>query len=84
MKQATFAEAIGLTVKAAGDIERGKKFPKPENLEPIAKALQVPLFELFKFDKGRFCPEPPEFSTTEPPRHTAKKAKKGPKAGSAV
>jgi transcriptional regulator with XRE-family HTH domain len=65
MKQATFAEAIGLSPRETGDIERGKAFPKPENLEPIAKALNVPLKELFDFGKTRFFPPPPPLPTTE-------------------
>jgi transcriptional regulator with XRE-family HTH domain len=39
-----------------GLIERGRGFPKPENLEPIAKVLNVPLKELFDFEKTRYFP----------------------------
>lgn len=76
MKQAAFAEAIGLSVKEAGLIERGKAFPKPENLEPIAKALNVPLKELFDFGKTRFIPPPPALPIIEE-RRTIKKPKQG-------
>ncbi|MDR1894429.1 MAG: helix-turn-helix domain-containing protein, partial [Spirochaetales bacterium] len=31
-------------------IERGTKYPKPENLARIANALEVEVFELFKGD----------------------------------
>ncbi len=78
MKQATFASLIDVSIKAAGEIERGVKFPKPEKLEPIAEALDVPLNELFKYGKDRLCPPPPELPTAEP-RYAAKKAKKSPK-----
>jgi transcriptional regulator with XRE-family HTH domain len=72
MKQAEFAEAIGLSVKEAGLIERGMAFPKPENLEPIAQALNVPLKELFDFAKGRYIPPPPELPISEPRRPVRK------------
>lgn len=75
MKQATFAEAIGLTLKQAGEIERGNSFPKPEKLEVIAKALNVPLKELFDFGKGRFFPEPPAMPSSEGKRGGRKPAK---------
>jgi transcriptional regulator with XRE-family HTH domain len=74
MKQAAFAEAIGLSVKEAGMIERGKAFPKPENLEPIAKALNVPLKELFDFGKTRLIPPPPPLPIIEE-RRAIKKPK---------
>jgi transcriptional regulator with XRE-family HTH domain len=74
MKQATFADAIGLTLKQAGEIERGNSFPKPEKLEIIAKALNVPLKELFDFGKARFFPNPPVMPTTEV-RRAPKKSK---------
>lgn len=76
MKQTAFAEAIGLSVKEAGLIERGKAFPKPENLEPIAEALNVPLKELFDFGKTRLIPPPPALPTTEVSR-TGRKPKQG-------
>ena len=75
LKQATFAEAIGLTLKQSGEIERGNSFPKPEKLEIIANALNVPLNELFDFGKTRYFPSPPAMPTTET-RHPLKKAKK--------
>jgi transcriptional regulator with XRE-family HTH domain len=65
MKQTTFADAIGLTLKQAGEIERGNSFPKPEKLEIIARALNVPLKELFDFGKTRYFPNPPVMPTTE-------------------
>ena len=74
MKQATFAEAIGLSAREAGDIERGRAFPKPENLEPTAKALNVPLKELFDFEKTRYTPPPPPLPTAEV-RRVVKKLK---------
>jgi transcriptional regulator with XRE-family HTH domain len=77
MKQATFADAISLTLKQAGEIERGNSFPKPEKLEIIAKALNVPLKELFDFSKTRYFPTPPAMPTTET-RRPAKKSKRNP------
>jgi transcriptional regulator with XRE-family HTH domain len=74
MKQAEFAEAIGLSVKEAGLIERGKAFPRPENLGTIAHALNVPLKELFDFSKTRYIPPPPELPITDI-RRPAKKRK---------
>jgi transcriptional regulator with XRE-family HTH domain len=76
MKQTVFAEAIGLSVKEAGLIERGKTFPKPEKLEPIAKALSVPLKELFDYGKTRMIPPPPALPITED-RPAPKKPKQG-------
>jgi transcriptional regulator with XRE-family HTH domain len=81
MKQATFAAAIGLTVKQAGEIERGNSFPKPEKLEIIAKALNVPLKELFDFGKNRYFPNPPAMPTTES-RQTTRKSKKSTRSNS--
>ncbi len=72
MKQEVFSEAIGLTAKAAGDIERGMAFPKPEKLEKIAAALKVPLKELFDFEDSRYIPPPPPLQTTEKPRAARK------------
>jgi hypothetical protein len=46
----------------------------PENLEPIAKALNVPLKELFDFEKTRYLPPPPPLPTTEA-RRVVKKLK---------
>jgi transcriptional regulator with XRE-family HTH domain len=75
MKQATFAEAIGLTLKQAGEIERGNSFPKPEKLELIAEALNVPLKELFDFGKSRYFPPPPAMLEDDV-RRSPRKAKK--------
>ena len=85
MKQATFAEAIGLTLKQAGEIERGNSFPKPEKLEIIAKALNVPLKELFDFGKTRYFPNPPAMPTTEA-RGSGRRARKSsqPSTGSST
>ena len=72
LKQSAFAEAIGLSLKEAGLIERGEAFPRPENLEPIAKALNVPLKELFDFGKTRLIPPPPALPTVEVRRNVKK------------
>jgi len=70
MKQATFAEAIDLSLKQAGEIERGNSFPKAEKLEVIAKVLNVPLKELFDFSKNRYFPTPPGMPASETRRGT--------------
>lgn len=45
--QEQLAEAIGINSTALSDIERGKTYPLPENLEKIAKALKIPCELLF-------------------------------------
>ena len=65
MKRETFSEAISLSAKSAAEIEKGRAFPRPENLEKIAEVLRVPLKELFDYGDSRYCPPPPPLNTTE-------------------
>jgi transcriptional regulator with XRE-family HTH domain len=58
MKREAFSEAVGMSKTSAGEIEKGRSFPKPENLEKIAKVLNVPLKELFDYSDKRFFPAP--------------------------
>ncbi len=45
--QEQLAEIIGINATALSDIERGKTYPLPENLEKIANALKIPCELLF-------------------------------------
>lgn len=51
--QEQLADQTGLTVESISNIERGIHGPKFDNLEKIAKALGVPVKDLFEFDSGR-------------------------------
>ncbi len=44
--QAELAEKAGISVGFVGEVEMGRKFPSPEKLEGIAKALGVRAFRL--------------------------------------
>ena len=48
--QADLAEKADISIIFLSNIERGIKFPKPEGMSRIAKALNVEVFELFKAD----------------------------------
>jgi transcriptional regulator with XRE-family HTH domain len=48
--QAGLAEKADISIIFLSNIERGVKFPKPEVMSRIAKALEVDVFELFKAD----------------------------------
>jgi len=48
--QAVLAEKSDISVIFLSNIERGAKYPKPDILARIAKALDVEVFELFKGD----------------------------------
>ena len=48
--QAVLAEKAGISVIFLSSIERGTKYPKPDILARIARALEVEVFELFKGD----------------------------------
>jgi transcriptional regulator with XRE-family HTH domain len=48
--QADLAEKADISVIFLSNIERGVKFPKPEIMSRIARALEVEVFELFKAD----------------------------------
>lgn len=47
MTQEYLSEKIGINTSALSDLERGKTFPKPENLVKIAQALDIPYELLF-------------------------------------
>jgi transcriptional regulator with XRE-family HTH domain len=44
--QAELAERAGISVGYVGEVEMGRKFPSPEKLEGIAKALDLRPFRL--------------------------------------
>jgi transcriptional regulator with XRE-family HTH domain len=48
--QADLAEKANISIIFLSNIERGVKFPMPEVMARIAKALEVEVFELFKTD----------------------------------
>jgi transcriptional regulator with XRE-family HTH domain len=48
--QAVLAEKADISIIFLSSIERGTKYPKPDILARIAKALEVEVFELFKGD----------------------------------
>lgn len=50
MTQEQFAEATDLSVNFISFVERGIKSPSLANIGRIAKALNVPVMELFNFE----------------------------------
>jgi len=48
--QADLAEKADISITFLSTIERGIKFPQPDILSKLAKALDVEVFELFKAD----------------------------------
>ncbi len=48
--QEQLANETGLTVESISNMERGIFGPKFDNLEKIAKTLEVPVKDLFEFD----------------------------------
>lgn len=50
LTQEQLADQTELTVESISNIERGIFGPKFDNLERIAKVLDVPVRELFEFD----------------------------------
>lgn len=48
--QSQLAEMIAVEVVTVSRIENGSWFPKKENLENIAKALNVPIKDLFDYE----------------------------------
>jgi transcriptional regulator with XRE-family HTH domain len=45
--QADLAEHAEISINFLGDIERGKKWPHPETLSNLARALDISVFQLF-------------------------------------
>jgi len=50
LSQADLAEKADISITFLSTIERGIKFPQPDILSKLAKALDVEVFELFKHD----------------------------------
>jgi len=50
LSQADLAEKANISITFLSTIERGIKFPQPDILSKLAKALDVEVFELFKTD----------------------------------
>jgi len=50
LTQAELAERADISIIYLSNIERGAKFPKPAILLQLAEALEVELYELFKFN----------------------------------
>jgi len=50
LSQADLAEKADISITFLSTIERGIKFPQPNILSKLAKALDVEVFELFKPD----------------------------------
>jgi len=50
--QGDLAENADISINFLGDIERGKKWPSPETLSKISKALEVDVHELFVTKKA--------------------------------
>ena len=50
LTQAVLSEKAGISIIFLSSIERGTKYPQPDILARIAKALNVEVFELFKGD----------------------------------
>ncbi|MDR1986252.1 MAG: helix-turn-helix domain-containing protein [Treponema sp.] len=50
LSQADLAEKADISITFLSAIERGIKFPQPDILSKLAKALEVEVFELFKDD----------------------------------
>ena len=50
IKQETLAEMISIAPRNLSNIETGRCFPSPDNIEKIAKVLEVKIKELFDFE----------------------------------
>lgn len=48
--QEQLAAQVGVTIESISNIERGVHGPSFDNLEKIARALQVPVSRLFEFE----------------------------------
>jgi transcriptional regulator with XRE-family HTH domain len=53
LTQAQLAETIGVTMEFVSLLERGQTSPSFETLEKLAKALGVPVSELFQFPEEK-------------------------------
>lgn len=50
IKQEELAEFIGIAPRNMSNIETGRSFPSPENLEKISSVLKLKIKDLFDFD----------------------------------
>ncbi|MGN0030360.1 MAG: helix-turn-helix domain-containing protein [Candidatus Gastranaerophilaceae bacterium] len=50
IKQEKLAELIGIAPRNMSNIETGRSFPSPENLEKIAKVMDLKVKDLFDFE----------------------------------
>ncbi|VAW60348.1 hypothetical protein MNBD_GAMMA11-2583 [hydrothermal vent metagenome] len=50
LTQGELADRIGVARNTIGSIERGKLSPKFDNLEKLAKVLNIQIRQLFKFE----------------------------------
>lgn len=61
LKQAQFAQLVGMSRDAIGLMERGEKLPRLESICKIADKLNIPLSKILDFDKTpRQEKKPPE------------------------
>jgi len=51
LTQEQLAESAGISVNFVSAVERGQKSPTLATMEKFAKALNVPLMELFRFSE---------------------------------
>jgi transcriptional regulator with XRE-family HTH domain len=52
LSQADLAEKAGISITFLSDIERGNKWPYPETLTGLARALDIEVFEFFRPEKA--------------------------------
>jgi transcriptional regulator with XRE-family HTH domain len=51
LSQADLAEKVNISISFLSSIERGTKWPYPDTLAGIARALKVEVFELFRAEQ---------------------------------
>ena len=51
--QEQLGKKIGLDPKSISKIEKGRNYPTPDNLDAIAKALGVSVYEFFLFEETK-------------------------------
>jgi len=57
IKQETLAELINIAPRNLSNIETGRCFPSPENIEKLANALNCKVKDLFDFDHHKDNPD---------------------------
>ena len=60
LTQEQLAERAETSTNYIGTIEIGQKFPSPQMIERIARALQVDSLQLFQSDEKFTAPQPPQ------------------------